>query len=138
MKLRALALAFGLALSAVAPAAAQPADGATAGATPDDRATSFRAVSGAEAESVPGGALLVGAYGLVWAFTLLYVLRLAGLSRRTAQDLTRLERTLAEAEARAGAAPSGAAEARAGAAPSGAAEARAGAAGAAGAARDEA
>ncbi len=99
MKLRALALAFGLALSAAAPAAAQPADGATAGATPDDRATSFRAVSGAEAESVPGGALLVGAYGLVWAFMLLYVLHLAGLSRRTSQDLTRLERTLAEAEA---------------------------------------
>jgi hypothetical protein len=89
------ALAFALVLSASAAASAQ-----SVGDAPEDRATAFRAVSGAEAESVPGGALLVGAYGLVWTFTLLYVLRLGGLSRRTAQEITRLERAVAEAERR--------------------------------------
>jgi hypothetical protein len=97
MKLR--IMAFALALAAATPLLAA-AQGAEAGATPDDRATSFRAVTGAEAESVPGGPLLIGAYGLVWCFTLLYVLRLAGLSRRTSVEITRLERILSEAEQR--------------------------------------
>ena len=74
------------------------AQGAEAGETPDDRATAFRAMTGAEQESVPGGALLVGAYGLVFGFTLLYVIRLAAFSRGTDARIARLEERLAQVE----------------------------------------
>lgn len=77
------------------------AQGAEAGDAPEDRATAFRAVTGAEQESVPGGKLLVGAYGLVFGFTLLYVVRLGALSRNTDERIARLESLLAQADARA-------------------------------------
>ena len=72
----------------LAPAAlAQPPDG--------DRATTFQRVEGPVTEDVPGGALLVGAYGVAWALILLYVLRLGMLQTRVARDVERLERSLA-------------------------------------------
>lgn len=55
------------------------------------RATEFRAVRGAEAEQVPGGTLMVVAYGLVWAFLMLFVVRMALLHRRVTSDLRTLE-----------------------------------------------
>ncbi len=91
-KLRALCLAF--LLSAPGLASAQEPE---TGETPGDRATAFRAMTGAEKESVPGGSLLVGAYGLVFGFTLLYVIRLGALSRGTDERIARLEKLLAEA-----------------------------------------
>ena len=60
-----------------------------------DRATEFVAVDGAVAEDVPGGPLLVGAYGLVLLVVLGYVLRLGFLQAGTARDLDRLEKTVA-------------------------------------------
>ncbi|MBC7172646.1 MAG: hypothetical protein H5U40_09480 [Polyangiaceae bacterium] len=66
------------------------------GATPEDRSTTFRAVSGPEQESVPGGGLLVGAYGLVFGLTLLYVIRLARFARGNDERIARLEALLAE------------------------------------------
>ncbi|MDH5672333.1 MAG: hypothetical protein OEZ06_09300 [Myxococcales bacterium] len=61
----------------------------------EGRSTEFRAVEGATEEDVPGGPLLVGAYAVILALLVLYVLRLSGLQRRLAGDLGRLERTLA-------------------------------------------
>lgn len=80
-----LALAVALAL---APAAlAQDPEG--------DRAATFQRVEGPVTEDVPGGPLLVGAYGVAWALILLYVLRLGMLQSRVARDVERLERSLA-------------------------------------------
>jgi hypothetical protein len=92
------AICFAICLGAPGLAIAQ---GAEAGETPSDRATSFRAVTGPEQESVPGGALLVGGYGLVFALTLLYVVRLSALSRGTDARIARLEKLLAEADEKA-------------------------------------
>lgn len=96
LSIRSLVLAVALSLPGVA-----AAQGAEAGDSPDDRATAFRAVTGAEQEQVPGGALLVGAYGLVFGLTLLYVIRLAALARGTDARIARLEGRLEEVERRA-------------------------------------
>ena len=85
---RALAIVILWAGLALAPAAlAQDPEG--------DRATTFQRVEGPVTEDVPGGPLLVGAYGVVWALVLLYVLRLGMLQTRVARDVERLERNLA-------------------------------------------
>jgi hypothetical protein len=102
----ALALVWGLsALSGLATpqlAVAQDTPTANAGAdTADadsDRAQSFRAMTGPATEDVPGGVLLIGAYGLVWIFVLLLVLRIGSVSRQVTVDLARLERVLADSE----------------------------------------
>jgi CcmD family protein len=65
-----------------------------------DRATEFRAVTGPQAESVPGGLLLVAAYAVIFLLLLGYVVRLGVLQERIASDVTRLERSLAAREAR--------------------------------------
>ncbi len=80
-------LAFALSVAAPAVSLAQP-DPA------DQRATEFRAVSGPQAESVPGGVLLVSAYAAAWLFLMLYVLRLGRLSARARADVARLEKSL--------------------------------------------
>lgn len=41
----------------------------------DSRATGFRAVDGAQVEDVPGGLMLVGAYGAIAVLLLLFLLR---------------------------------------------------------------
>ncbi|MCA9601538.1 MAG: hypothetical protein R3A78_03490 [Polyangiales bacterium] len=74
-------------------AMAQPEDdGAESPA--DQRATSFQAVKGPTKETIPGGTLLVVAYGVVWLLVFGYVLRVGRLERRTAADLERLEKML--------------------------------------------
>ena len=78
------------------PTAQAPTEGADA---ESDRAQSFRAMTGPATEDVPGGALLVGAYGLVWLFLLLLVLRIWSVSRGVGAEIERLENTLAENEA---------------------------------------
>lgn len=61
----------------------------------EDRSQSFRAVQGAVQEDVPGGPLLVGAYALILACLIAYLVRLARLQARAQSDLERLERALA-------------------------------------------
>jgi CcmD family protein len=72
---------------------AQPDGGSAAGTTEDaaeERAAQFVGVRGPEAESVPGGALMLGAYAIVWALLFLYLMRMRGLQRNTAEELERL------------------------------------------------
>jgi CcmD family protein len=64
----------------------------------DERAQSFQAVKGAVKEDVPGGPLLLAAYGVVWVIVLLYVFRLARQQQRSQADLARLERVLTQSE----------------------------------------
>jgi CcmD family protein len=70
-----------------------------------ERASEFRAVTGPQAESVPGGMLLVGAYAVIFLLLLGYIVRLGLLQSRIATDVDRLERSLATHEARHGAEP---------------------------------
>lgn len=64
-----------------------------------ERATSFQAVEGGSRENVSGLGLMVGAYGLVWAFTMLYLVRLGRIESRLAADVERLEKALGPDEA---------------------------------------
>jgi len=85
-----LTLTLGLGL-AVAPARAQDDEAATSAAdAPSDRATSFRAVTGSEAEEVPGGTLLIASYALIWFFLMLYLHRVGRLSAAVRADVERL------------------------------------------------
>lgn len=79
----------------LAPALAQPAQDAAAAAQ-EERATSFRAVSGSEAEEVPGGTLMIAAYGLIWLFLMLYLHRIGRLSAGVRADVERLSGLLDE------------------------------------------
>lgn len=82
---------------AAAPSAAQqpPEDPAATAADPqEDRASAFRAVRGPDAEQVPGGALLIGAYGAVFLLMLAYLWRLGRLHAANAEQLERLAQTL--------------------------------------------
>jgi CcmD family protein len=56
----------------------------------DERASQFVGVRGPEAESIPGGALLLAAYAVVWVLLFLFLLRMRGLQRQTAEELERL------------------------------------------------
>ena len=67
----------------------------------EERAMTFEAAEGAQTENVPGGALLIGAYGLVWLFLLGYVVSLGYRQARTRDDIERLRRDLASAKKRA-------------------------------------
>lgn len=67
--------------------AASSAQGATAA---EERATQFVGVTGPEAESIPGGGLLLAAYAVVWVLIFLYLLRMRRLQRQTAEELERL------------------------------------------------
>jgi len=60
----------------------------------EDRATAFRAMSGADMEQMPGGPLFAGAYAIVFFALLLYLLRLGGLHRGTQSEIERLRRTI--------------------------------------------
>lgn len=97
--MRALISAFvlGWALLCITPAFAQdePDAAEVAGRleeeTPaQERATKFVGVTGPDAESVPGGTLLIAAYAIVWVLLFLFLLRMRGLQRQTAEELERL------------------------------------------------
>lgn len=66
-----------------------PASGAQKDAA-DERASQFVGVRGPEAESISGGALLLAAYAVVWILLFLFLLRMRGLQRQTAEELERL------------------------------------------------
>lgn len=55
------------------------------------RAESFEAAEpGAQTEDVPGGALMVGAYGAVWVLVLGYVMAIGFRHAKTARELEQL------------------------------------------------
>lgn len=65
----------------------------------ESRSAEFEAVEGAPpGQDVPGGPLLVGAYGVAWLLLLLFVLRMGRLHAKTMRDVERLERTLDRGE----------------------------------------
>ncbi len=65
---------------------------------PEDRASAFRAVSGPQIDQVPGGTLLVIAYGVIFALLLGYLWRLGALHAKNAVALERLETSLRQDE----------------------------------------
>ncbi len=90
-----LGLLFAITLGVASSALAQPAD---QGESPgESRATEFRAMEGPNKESVPGGPLLVIAYGVVWAAVFGYVLRIGKQMTRAEADIARLEKSLGAA-----------------------------------------
>ena len=106
--MRALISAFtccGLLLTVVPAAADEPSAAPQAAAPADEtpseeRAAQFVGVTGPDAESVPGGALMVGAYAVVWVLLFLFLLRMRGLQRQTAEELERLSAEIKATEAR--------------------------------------
>lgn len=91
----AIAMPFSAILLTSATAHAQVPD---AGVAPGDtgRETEFVAMTGPARESVPGGALLVSAYAIIWLILCGYVGRLALLQSSTSKELVRLEKALRE------------------------------------------
>jgi CcmD family protein len=66
----------------------------------EERATQFVGVRGPEAESIPGGALLLAAYSVVWVLLFLFLMRMRGLQRQTAEELERLSAEIRASEGR--------------------------------------
>ncbi len=66
----------------------------------EERATQFVGVSGPDAESIPGGALLLAAYSIVWALLFLFLMRIRGLQRQTAEELERLSAEMRASDSR--------------------------------------
>jgi hypothetical protein len=60
----------------------------------ESRATSFQAVEGPQKESVPGGPLLLGAYGFVLLALVAYVVRLGLMQRKTSAEFERLAQAI--------------------------------------------
>ena len=60
------------------------------------RASAFRSVEGADAEEVPGGALLIGAYAVMWLFLFFYVFRMQRGQLAVQHEVERLGRVLEE------------------------------------------
>jgi hypothetical protein len=86
---RSLSLVALLSLGDVALSRAQEEEGAA-----ESRATSFQAVEGAQTEQVPGGPLLVGAYGFVLFALVAYVARLGLMQRKSAAEFERLAQAI--------------------------------------------
>jgi CcmD family protein len=74
----------------------QSASSARTGTDPNGM-TGFRPVQGADREQVPGGLMLVSAYGVVWLLLLAYVVHIGRLQARTQRDLERLEQAFTAA-----------------------------------------
>lgn len=91
MKNAVRALCLSLALVAAPAVIATAQDPAPATDPSEDRSATFRAVDGAASESVPGGPLLVGAYGAALALLVLYVVWLGMLQRGATREIARLE-----------------------------------------------
>ena len=62
----------------------------------EQRSRSFQAVKGAVKEDVPGGPLLVWAYGLILLLLIGYLVRLVRLQQRSERELARLAQQLAK------------------------------------------
>ena len=80
-------------------APAEPEATTQADETPaEERAAQFVGVTGPEAESISGGALLLGAYAIVWVLLFLFLVRMRGLQRQTAEELERLSAAVRASE----------------------------------------
>ena len=94
MRALATSVVLGLSLLLTSPVAAQvdgePPEAASVETAAEERAAQFVGVTGPEAESVPGGALLISAYAVVWVLLFLFLFRMRGLQRQTAEELERL------------------------------------------------
>ena len=66
----------------------------------EERATQFVGVTGPDAESVPGGALMLAAYALVWVLLFLFLVRMRRLQSQTAEELERLSAEIRASEGR--------------------------------------
>jgi hypothetical protein len=86
-------------MSAIHGSSLEPAPtGDAAGQTPEDRATTFRAVSG-EPEHYSGEKLLVGAYAIVWVVLLAWIAAVWQKQRSMTTRLEALESEIARAAA---------------------------------------
>lgn len=84
----ALAALFALAAPFLSPfgtTAAAQEEGAA-----ESRAATFEAAQGAQAEEVPGGMLLIAAYGLIWLLLLGFVGSIAARQSRITREIARL------------------------------------------------
>ncbi len=70
---------------------------------PGDRSAAFRSVTGPDAEQVPGGTLLLIAYGAVWVLMAGYLWRLGGMHRDNERDIEHLRKSFARGTHGAGA-----------------------------------
>ena len=93
-RLRSLVLACSLLVSAGALAQEGEQEGEDAA---ESRAAAFQAVEGPDAEQVPGGMLLIGAYGFVLVLLIGYVGRLGKLQSKTLAEVERLSQSLSQA-----------------------------------------
>ena len=95
---------FALVLFGVVPAFAQGEVGSEPGSAGEtaavERAAQFVGVTGPDTEDVPGGPLLITAYAVVWGLLFLFLLRMRGLQRETAEELERLAAEVRAAEGR--------------------------------------
>jgi len=81
-----------------APTGAAPAaDGDPAEDASSSRSAAFRAVEGPAQDNVPGGALMIAAYAVVWLLVFGYLVRLARLQSKNTADLDRLLRAVGRA-----------------------------------------
>jgi CcmD family protein len=90
-------------LSLATVAAAQDGSGQEDAA--ESRAATFEAARGAQTEDVPGGALLIAAYGVIWLLLFGFIGSIAARQARTQRELARLRQDI---QAHARNAPSGA------------------------------
>lgn len=100
----AFVLGFTTLITPLALADSPPVPDAGASEEPQDaaeeRATQFVGVEGPNAESIPGGALLLTAYAVVWALLFLFFMRMRRLQRATAEELERLSAQIRASEDR--------------------------------------
>jgi len=85
-----IAFATTVLFATVASAQEAPQDAA------EERSQSFQAVKGAVQEDVPGGPLLVWAYGLILLLLVGYLIRLVRLQQHSERELARLAQQLAK------------------------------------------
>lgn len=87
---RTLALA-GVLLAATPANAQEGASAETAESDNEDRSTEFRTSAGPQIDRVPGGKLLIGAYGLAWLAILMFMwFRIDRQQQRATDELERL------------------------------------------------
>ncbi|HEX5655687.1 MAG TPA: hypothetical protein VFX59_00760 [Polyangiales bacterium] len=87
--IRAWALGLGLLLSSAVAVAQEDAA--------ESRSATFQAVQGNVKEDVPGGPLLIAAYGTILVVLCAYVARLGLLQRKNGEELERLARAVERA-----------------------------------------
>jgi hypothetical protein len=91
---------FTVGLLALAPAAlcaralAQDEAGDDSEDPGESRAAAFEAADGAQTENIPGGALMVAAYGVIFLLVLGYVISIGYRQAQIGADVARLQRDL--------------------------------------------